>query len=359
MKPNDAFHSEREQTDESLQLERERADLAIEEQLAEIDSAADEVIARARARAAEIVAAARTKHAESRERESGERAAKRQERARALEDLRLREDREDADELVRRAREEQLAILQLEREETDRDIERERARADAAVATRDEFLAVVSHDLRGLLHTIVLQAGLIHHGLEQKDHEESVRNLAKRIQVVSGRMNRLIGDLMDVASIEAGALAVAAELTDPAEVLAEAAGIFEANAKSRGIGFGVEIASPLPPTKLDAARILQVLGNLLENALKFTQAGGQVRLHAERVDSDLHVAVEDTGAGIPHDRLESVFERFVQAGQDDRRGVGLGLYISKCIVIGHGGRIWAESELGHGSTVHFTLPLTT
>ncbi|HVS63206.1 MAG TPA: ATP-binding protein, partial [Thermoanaerobaculia bacterium] len=109
---------------------------------------------------------------------------------------------------------------------------------------------------------------------------------------------------------------------------------------------------------LDAARILQVLGNLLENALKFTPARGRVVLRAERVGPDIHVAVSDTGGGIPADRLKAVFERFVQAGGRDRRGVGLGLYISRCIVHGHGGRIWAESTLGEGTTVHFTLPVT-
>jgi signal transduction histidine kinase len=107
---------------------------------------------------------------------------------------------------------------------------------------------------------------------------------------------------------------------------------------------------------LDSARIFQVLINLLSNAVKFTPRGGKIVVRVERVGPDLCFAVRDTGEGIPADRLESVFERFVQV-RDDRRGMGLGLYISKCIVEGHGGRIGVESTLGHGSSFLFTLPL--
>lgn len=347
--------SEREQTDESLRLERERADGAIDEELADINRTADQVIARARQQADEVLAAARAKMDESPTPASGAQAAEGVDQARGVEDRDLREERADADEKVRDEREEHVEMLRVEREETDRDLVRERARADAALATRDDFLAIVSHDLRGLLNTIVLQATLIAREVEEEDHIESVAKLADRIQLASGRMNRLIGDLVDVASIEAGALAVTLEVTDPTEVLMEAASTFEAHADSRGVALVVEIDSPLPPATLDAARILQVLGNLLENALKFTPAGGRVVLRAEHAGSDIHVKVSDTGSGIAADRLEAVFERFVQAGGIDRRGVGLGLYISRCIVHGHDGRIWAESTPGEGSTVHFTL----
>jgi signal transduction histidine kinase len=100
-----------------------------------------------------------------------------------------------------------------------------------------------------------------------------------------------------------------------------------------------------------------VLVNLLGNALKFTPAGGSVTVRSERVGDELLLSVADTGLGIPSDKLESVFERFLQVGRDDRRGVGLGLFISKCIVEGHGGRIWVESAVGRGSTFTFTLPI--
>jgi signal transduction histidine kinase len=98
-----------------------------------------------------------------------------------------------------------------------------------------------------------------------------------------------------------------------------------------------------------------VLTNLLSNAIKFTPAGGRIVVHVEPVGDDIRFAVRDTGVGIPTDKLEEIFGRFVQI-QNDQRGVGLGLYISKCIVLGHGGRIWVESAMGAGSAFYFTLP---
>ena len=169
-------------------------------------------------------------------------------------------------------------------------------------------------------------------------------------------MKRLIGDLIDVASIEAGRLMVAREVGDPVAAVTEAVEAFQAQASASGVSLRAEVVEPLPRVLLDSARIFQVLINLLSNAIKFTPGGGSIVVHVECVGPDLCFAVRDTGAGIPADRLEAVFERFVQV-RDDRRGMGLGLYISKCIVEGHGGRIWAESTLGHGSSFLFTLPL--
>ena len=109
----------------------------------------------------------------------------------------------------------------------------------------------------------------------------------------------------------------------------------------------------------DPARILQVLVNLIGNALKFTPAKGSVVVSVEQSGEEIRFSVRDTGRGIPEDQLEAVFERFLQIEKDDRRGVGLGLYISKCIVQGHGGRIWVESRIGEGSEFCFTIPLRT
>jgi signal transduction histidine kinase len=114
----------------------------------------------------------------------------------------------------------------------------------------------------------------------------------------------------------------------------------------------------LPLAAIDSARILQVLINLISNAIKFTPTHGKVVVCVERLGEDLYFAVRDTGVGVPSDKLGSIFERFAQVDRDDRRGVGLGLYISKCIVQGHAGRIWAESKVGEGSTFCFTVPIS-
>jgi signal transduction histidine kinase len=350
--------SERAQTDESLRAEREKADHALEEQLAAIDETADAVIARARTRADDLLAAARAKtdqqaSAQRPSLQSREIVAS----ERVVADQALRDERADADEAVRQERADQIGLLSTERRETDRDLLIERVRSDHVLATRDEFLGIVSHDLRNLLNAIVGFATLIAQGVLTEDHVETVLLHAQRIQRSGGRMNRLIGDLVDVASIEAGSLAVTREVVDPGPIVTEAVDTFQAQATAQGVTLLAELVPPLSVVALDPARILQVVTNLLSNALKFTPRGGTVVVRVERIGEDIRFSVIDTGVGIPRDKLEAVFVRFLQVQPNDRRGVGLGLYISKCIVQGHGGRIWAESNDGGGSALHFTLPV--
>ena len=164
-------------------------------------------------------------------------------------------------------------------------------------------------------------------------------------------MNRLLGDLIDVVSIEAGVLALTRESADPTQVVTEAVNTLQARAAASGVLLVAEIVQPLPPIAFDSARIFQVLINLLSNAVKFTQPNGKITLRVERIGEELRFAIHDTGLGIPADKLELIFERFFQIKKDDRRGMGLGLYISKRIVLEHGGRLWADSMLGKGSTL--------
>jgi signal transduction histidine kinase len=346
--------SERKQTDESLRVERARVDDALAEGLTAIDETADAVISRARARADEVLAAARA----TTDRQSTTSAATAIiESARAREDTALREERAHADDTLREERAEHVALLSSERDETTKALFRERARSDGAVAKRDEFLGIVSHDLRSMLHVVVGFARLIETGVSRADHVEQVLMDARRILRSGVRMDRLIGDLVDVASIEAGMLALTPEVGDPAEVVREVVDTFQARASARGVSLVTEIVPPASLAVFDPARILQVITNLLSNAIKFTQANGTVVVRVERMGDETRVTVRDTGMGIAGDQLNAVFERFLQVARNDRRGVGLGLYISKCIVQGHGGRIWAESRVGEGSTFCFTLPV--
>jgi signal transduction histidine kinase len=349
--------TEREQTDNSLRAEREVTDQAIGEEQVAVDDVADAVISRARARADELLAAARAstdrKAAGSQHPAAQPQALKRE---RALEDRVLREERHTADEVLRAERSVHSEALSIGREDTDNDLLRERERSDLDLARRDDFLGIVSHDLRSMLSSIVLSAGLICEESARGESSQATARHAKRIQSSSARMNRLIGDLVDVASIEAGALAVTREAGDLAQVVAEAVDNFQAQAAEKRILLSVEIAAPLPPVSFDPARILQVLANLLSNAVKFTPSGGRIDVRLEQAKGELLCVVSDTGTGIPSDKLETVFERFLQLARNDRRGVGLGLYISKCIVQGHGGRIWAESTPAKGSAFYFTVP---
>ena len=169
-------------------------------------------------------------------------------------------------------------------------------------------------------------------------------------------MNRLIGDLIDVASIDAGKLAVVPAMADGAALVREAVDTWAAPSAAKSIKLAIAPASGDTAATLDRERILQVLGNLITNAAKFSPRGSSVTCGVEHVADAVRFYVRDEGVGIPGDKLERIFERFWQVGRNDRRGLGLGLYISRCIVEAHGGRIWAESTPDVGSTFFFTLP---
>jgi len=223
--------SERQQTDESLRAEREKADLALGEKFAAIDESADAIITLARARADAVLAAARAKTDRQaavtlRGLGAGEIIAN----ERVAADSALKTERAHADATLRDEREEHVALLSSERKDTDEDLQDERARADDVLAMRDEFLGLVSHDLRNMLSAVVGFAGLIEQGAGQPHGTENAVMHARRIQRAGGRMNRLIGDLVDVASMEAGTLAVTRELGDPAQIVTEAVDTFHSQA---------------------------------------------------------------------------------------------------------------------------------
>jgi len=154
----------------------------------------------------------------------------------------------------------------------------------------------------------------------------------------------------------AGKLALAPAPGDATTLIDEAVDTFQAPASAKGISLQTEVAERPLPAEFDHDRMLQVLANVVTNAIKFTSDGGSIRVRAERAGDELRVSISDTGSGIPGNMLEAIFERFWQVGKNDRRGVGLGLFISRCIVEAHGGKIWAESKAGEGSTIRFTLP---
>ena len=342
---------ERERTDKSLRSERENTDEVIERRQ-DSEERSDAIIESSRAQADTVVDSAREeadeKHGPATSVGHDEVA-----RQRAAEDEVLRHERATMDERLRREREEHAAVLAallpLERAKTDRHLLTERVRSDRALAHRDDFLGIVSHDLRDLLSGIALSAASLSD--RYPDAEE-----CQIIQRYAARMNRLVGDLVDVVSIDAGSLAVHRERADAGAVIAEATDAFASTAASKGVALETELTGGALMADFDHDRLLQVLANLLTNALKFTQPGGRVAVRGEGVGGDLQISVSDDGEGIPEDMRERVFERFWQVGKNDRRGLGLGLFISKCLVEAHGGKIWVESELGAGSTFRFTIP---
>jgi signal transduction histidine kinase len=272
----------------------------------------------------------------------------------------LEDERAEADDLLRREREDSArilsALLPLARRSTDWKLLTERASSDAALAYRDDFLGMVSHDLNNLLGGIVLSASVLARQATRSDQGPHVTQETTRILLYASRMKRLVGDLTDVTSLANGKLAVTIAPQEAHALTTEALASFRAVAAAKQISLGSYVPEGLLPVNCDRGRILQVLTNLMGNAVKFTPENGQVSAHAARDGGDVRFSVKDNGPGIEAHLLEAVFERFWQAGKDDRRGLGLGLYIAKSIVDAHGGRIWVESRFGAGSTFHFTIP---
>jgi signal transduction histidine kinase len=278
--------------------------------------------------------------------------------------------------------------LRVEREITDEAIEAERLRADAAtergrshyqasakssaellsqeqerhqetkaaLTTREEFLAIVSHDLRNPLNNISMAAQNL---LEEP---KDVKELASSINRSAGEMLGLIQDLLDVERIAVGKLTLHIEQHDVSEIIKQAVEQLQGAAASKGVTLEAEPEDVCGYVVCDRSRVMQVLSNLIGNSIKFTPAKGQICVSCQRTGSEgekVQISVSDTGEGIAPEKIKTIFERFSQIHNQDRRGIGLGLYIAKMMVEEHPGRIWVESKLGEGSTFHFTLPLSS
>lgn len=342
---------ERVQTDESLRRERLNADRELAARRAAIHHEADEVVEKARDKADEVIERARATADQKLATAPAAKVVAEQviERERAIADRILRAERDVEDDSRLEARREEARLgaqlLPKQRKETDQRLDTERRRADKGLDDRDDFLSIVSHDLRNLLSGIVLSAELI-------DQTKT----AERILRYANRMTRLLDDLLDVGSIEAGRLAVHPVEGDLAPLLQDAVETSTAAATAKQIALSLELIGPPLVARFDAMRIHQVVANFLSNAIKFTPEGGHIGVRGERSGESMRVSVTDTGIGIAGGLHELVFDRFWQVGQGDRRGLGLGLYISRCIIEAHRGRIQVTSELGQGSTFSFTIP---
>ncbi len=227
-----------------------------------------------------------------------------------------------------------------------------------AIQARDDVLNIVAHDLRNPLTACALAAATLLHTQPDEDGWRFVTKGAEIIVRSIERATRLIQDLLDVARIEAGKLAIERTRVPSRDLVLEASETFTAMASDTSLELRVEIPRDLPAVSVDRERVLQVIANLVDNAIKFTPPGGRIVLGANRSEDEVRFSVTDSGPGIPPDEVPHLFDRFWQARRTDRRGAGLGLSIAKGLVEAHGGRIWLESTAGGwGSTFHFTLPV--
>ncbi|MGI9145104.1 MAG: ATP-binding response regulator [Chloroflexota bacterium] len=226
----------------------------------------------------------------------------------------------------------------------------------AADRMKDEFLSVVSHELRTPLTAIRGSLGVLTGGLVSADSEQGGRMLEIALTNTT-RLIHLINDLLDVERMKSGIFSLNREDCDVSDLMRTAADGVRGMAEEVGILLDVR---PYPMhVSADPHRLVQVLTNVLGNAIKFSPHGATVSLSAHEAHNELILAVTDAGRGIPADKLDVIFQRFEQVEVNDSRqkgGTGLGLAISRSIVETHGGRIWAESTLGQGSTFRISLP---
>lgn len=229
--------------------------------------------------------------------------------------------------------------------------------AEQATRDRDEMMAIVAHDLRNPLHTMGMAAQLL---LEVAGSEKTLeRKHLEIIRRAADRMNRLIGDLLDVRRIESGRLSIETRPEEVITVVCDAIEMLRPLANSSSLRLRPVFEEGLPRVLVDPSRIQQVLSNLIGNAIKFTPSGGAITVRAEKAPAAVRISIADTGPGIAAEQIPHLFGRFWQGRSADRRGLGLGLAIAKAIVEAHGGRIWVESQLGAGSTFFFTVPAAT
>jgi signal transduction histidine kinase len=222
--------------------------------------------------------------------------------------------------------------------------------------SREEVLRVVAHDLRNPLAAVLLRVDMAFAALSEDPVK--VRQALEGAQRNARTMMRLVDDLVDRELAEAGRLALDKVAQDVPALLGDAAEMVESQSRDKGVEVRVD-ADAVRGTSVvcDRDRVLQVLSNLLGNAIKFGPRGRPILLGALREESDVRFSVSDEGPGIDSEQLPHVFDRMWQAEPRARGGLGLGLFIARGIVRAHEGRIWAESSPGKGSTFFFTLPI--
>lgn len=249
-------------------------------------------------------------------------------------------------------------MLSKERGATDYNLKDERRQTDSEAMTaaisltsRDEILAIVSHDLKNPIATICTTADLLIDDATQEQVE-----LLKMIRRNATTAIKLINDILDIEKLAEGKFQLKLKVIDANEIIDEAVENFERLAATKNlkiVGYPADIAVNI---NCDRERIMQVLSNLIGNAVKFTPEGGKISVILNDFDNEVQFSVSDTGPGIPPDKVHHIFERFAQLGSTDRTGLGLGLYISKILTEVQQGKLWVDSKLEKGSVFTFSIP---
>lgn len=249
------------------------------------------------------------------------------------------------------------ARLALERESTDSNLLEERDHADLELITRDQFVSIVSHDLKNPAVAIAISAREMRRNLSNGSVDRG--DLSEHLRLTeqsAGHIIRMINDLLDVERIAQGNLAMAPQKTEVGALLRECRELYAPIIDSKSFSVIIDVGEEPIFAHLDHDRILEALSNLVGNSLKFTDQGGIIAFSAKKQATEVEISVSDNGPGIPKPLQPHIFERFSQLKMAGRDGLGLGLFIAKWIVEAHHGRIWVASEPGKGSTFTFTVP---
>jgi signal transduction histidine kinase len=229
------------------------------------------------------------------------------------------------------------------------------AEAELATVGRKELLAMVAHDLRSPITAIALRASRIR-GIAL---DEKIRQHAGAIERTIAGTERMLRTLLDLAMLDARHFSLDLAPCTAEKLLHDLMEVFEPIAAEKSIRIESGMQASSIPLRVDRERIMQVLANLLGNAVKFSPAGSAIVIAVEPSEDFVQFRVIDRGAGIPAADLPHIFDRFWQGKIHGSKGVGLGLYIGAKVAEAHGGRIWAESTPETGTTFHFAVPATT
>ena len=387
-------NKERKDTDQSLHLERDRANETLVQDRRKAEGNADKIIANERFEADEARKSQRKESDVDRNSELHSLKGNTRDIAnREVSDKRIQSEREASDSAVLQERSKidsaiekerdiknkiVSELLSKERSQTDHNLGIERKMTDSevlkssaslisevaahlqtktALTTRDEFLAIVSHDLKNPIGVIAASANiLLDEAVEKKFDSETVQSI-HMIKRNAATALRLITDILDMERVSQGKLELNFSRIEPDSLLAEVTGNFDQLAAEKNIKINTTYNRDTPRLICDRDRTLQILCNIVGNAIKFTPYGGTIEMSADCHDNCIEFLIRDSGSGIPEDKLETIFARYAQIGSENRTGLGLGLYIAKMFAEAHHGEVWVESDQKTGSLFHISMPL--
>lgn len=375
------FKDERKQTDDSLTLERGKTDESFHSGRGDTHDNTDDTVAKDRIAADQDKLKRRS--AADLKRDVPEGAGQVLEKQRKVDDKAIETERSNMDTALQHERDEKERLLNKlviqERNATDKNLKDERVKTDleversavllavertalketkSALTTREEFVAIVSHDLRNPIGAILSSTEILLEDTSIVGKSDTTKSLIELIQRNAKTSLRLISDILDMERIVEGKLQLQLTKNRIHDLIRESVESFAYAASAEKILLKIAPVKTGGSLLCDKDRVAQILSNLIGNALKFTPAGGSVTVEVLESPNEVTVSVCDTGPGIPDDQKSRIFERFTQIGNKQRGGLGLGLYISKTLVESHSGKLWVTSIPGSGCTFWFTLPIS-